>query len=209
MLRHRYLPALAMGLVCLVIPAATASLGMASAQGASDDPFGDIDLESLKKYPEKVPGGGSPAETEVAPPPQESPPVPEEQVHKESVRKEIVEIEKGSRERKAILDVVRASVERRLGIKVIFVVERLAVYGDWAYANLHPRTEAGKRIDYRRTHYAKDYIPDLDSDAVDVLLRRGGTSWSIVQEAFLPTDVVWEEWVKTYNVPRELFLPED
>lgn len=122
---------------------------------------------------------------------------------------QIVEIQKGSPERKAILDVVRASVERRLGIKVIFVAERLAVYGDWAYAGLHPRTEAGKRIDYRRTLYAKDYIPDLDSDAVDVLLRRDGSSWSIVQEAFLPTDVVWEEWVKTYSLPRGLFLPED
>lgn len=122
---------------------------------------------------------------------------------------QIIEIQKGAPERKAILDVVRASVERRLGIKVIFVVERLAVYGDWAYADLHPRTEAGKRIDYRQTLYAKDYIPDLDSDAVDVLLRRDGSSWSIVQEAFLPTDVVWEEWVKTYNVPRKLFLPED
>ncbi len=209
MLRHRHLPALAMGLVCLVMTASTVSLRTASAQEASDDPFGDIDLESLKKTPEKVPGGEPPAETEVAPPPQESTPVPEEPVHKGSVHKEIVEIEKGSPERKAILDVVRASVERRLGIKVIFVVERLAVYGDWAYADLHPRTEAGKRIDYRRTRYAKHYIPDLDSDAVDVLLRRDGTSWSIVQEAFLPTDVVWEEWVKTYNVPRELFLPGD
>lgn len=203
MLRHRCLPALAMGLVCLVITA-TASLGTASAQDASDDPFGDIDLESLKKNGDKVPGSGSPAETEVAPPAQESTPLPEEPVHKE-----IVEIEKGSPERKAVLDVVRASVERRLGIKVIFVVERLAVYGDWAYADLHPRTEAGKRIDYRRTRYAKDYIPDLDSDSVDVLLQRAGSSWSIVQEAFLPTDVVWEEWVKTYSLPRELFSPED
>ena len=122
---------------------------------------------------------------------------------------QIVEIQKGSPERKAILDVARASVERRLGIKVIFMVERLAVYGDWAYIDLHPRTEAGKRIDYRRTLYAKDYIPDLDSDSVDVLLQRAGSSWSIVQEAFLPTDVVWEEWVKTYSLPRGLFLPED
>lgn len=121
---------------------------------------------------------------------------------------EIIQVPRGSPDRKAILDVIRASVERRLGIKVTFVVERLAVSGGWAYAGLNPRTETGKRIDYRRTRYAKDYYPDLDSDSVDVLLRRSGSSWAIVQEAFLPTDVVWEEWVKTYKLPRRLFLDE-
>lgn len=205
MLPRRMLSILATGLVCAFIAgAAPWYTTLAQSPEAPDDPFGDIDLESLKKNGDKVPGGGSPAETETTPPAQESTPLPEAKVHKE-----IVEIEKGSPERKAVLDVVRASVERRLGTKVIFVVERLAVYGDWAYADLHPRTEAGKRIDYRRTRYAKDYIPDLDSDSVDVLLQRAGSSWSIVQEAFLPTDVVWEEWVKTYSLPRELFSPEE
>lgn len=121
---------------------------------------------------------------------------------------DIVQIERGSLERKAILDVVRASVERRLGIKVVFVVERLATFGDWAYAGLHPRTETGARIDYRRTRYAKSYIPDQDSDFVDALLRRDGGSWSIVEETFLPTDVAWEEWQRNYNLPRRLFLDE-
>lgn len=120
----------------------------------------------------------------------------------------IVLVPRGSPERKAILDVVRAPVERRLGIKVIFEVERLAVLGDWAFAEVRPRTEAGGRIDYRRTRYARDYVPDLDSDLVLALLRRSGASWILVQEAFLPTDVVWEEWVKSYKLPRRLFLQD-
>jgi hypothetical protein len=120
----------------------------------------------------------------------------------------IVEIERGASARTAILDVVRASVQRRLGIKVIFQVGRLAVFGDWAFAAVRPRTETGNRIDYRRTLYAKNYEPDLDSDTVDVLLRRDRTSWSIVEEAFLPTDVVWEEWQEKYKLPRELFFVE-
>ena len=120
----------------------------------------------------------------------------------------IVLVQRGSPERKAILDVVRAPVERRLGISVIFEVERLAVFGDWAFAEVHPRTEAGGRIDYRRTRYARDYIPYLDSDLVLALLHRNGVSWIIVQEAFLPTDVVWEEWVKSYKLPRRLFLQD-
>jgi hypothetical protein len=121
---------------------------------------------------------------------------------------QIVQIERGAPDRQAILDVVRASVQHRLGIKVIFQVERLAVFGDWAFAGLRPRTETGNRIDYRRTRYAKDYEPDLDSDTVDVLLRRNGSAWSMVEEAFLPTDVVWEEWQKKYKLPRALFLVE-
>jgi hypothetical protein len=121
---------------------------------------------------------------------------------------QIALIERSSPERKAILDVVRASVQRRLGIKVIFVVERLAVFGEWAFAGLRPRSETGSRIDYRRTLYAKDFDPEQDSDTVDVLLRRKGAAWAIVEEAFLPTDVVWEEWEKKYKLPRELFFVE-
>lgn len=120
----------------------------------------------------------------------------------------IVLVPRSSPERKAILDVVRVPVERRLGIKVIFEVERLAVFGDWAFAEVHPRTEAGGRIDYRRTRYARDYVPDLDSDLVLTLLRRSGASWAVVQEAFLPTDVAWEEWVRSYKLPRRLFLQD-
>jgi len=120
----------------------------------------------------------------------------------------IVVIERGAPERTAILDVVRASVQRRLGIKVIFQVERLAVFGDWAFAGFRPRTEAGKRIDYRRTLIAKDFDPEQDSDTVDVLLRRDGAAWKIVEEAFLPTDVVWEEWQEKNKLPRELFFVE-
>lgn len=121
---------------------------------------------------------------------------------------QIILIERGSPERTAILDVVRASVQRRLGIKVVFQVERLAVFGDWAFAGLRPRTDAGSRIDYRRTLYAKDFDPEQDSDTVDVLLRRKGAAWTIVEEAFLPTDVVWEEWERKYKLPRELFFVE-
>ena len=121
---------------------------------------------------------------------------------------QIIMVERGSPERKAILDVVRAAVQRRLGIKVIFQVERLAVLGDWAFAGLRPRTETGGRIDYRRTLYAKNFDPEQDSDTVDVLLRRKGAAWTIVEEAFLPTDVVWEEWQRKYKLPRALFFVE-
>jgi hypothetical protein len=110
--------------------------------------------------------------------------------------------------RKIILDVVRASVERTLGIKAVFVVDRITVFGDWAFASVHPRNEAGNRIDYRRTRIAKDFDPEQDSDLAGALLRRKDAAWSVVEEAFLPTDVYWEEWETTYKLPRALFFSE-
>jgi hypothetical protein len=121
---------------------------------------------------------------------------------------QVVHIARDAPERMAILDVARVPVERRLGIKVVFVVERMTLFGDWAYAAMHPRDAAGNRIDYRRTLFAKDFDPEQDSDFVGVLLRRNGASWSLVEEAFLPTDVFWEEWETKYKLPRALFLTE-
>ncbi len=121
---------------------------------------------------------------------------------------QVVLVERGSPQRKIILDAVRAPVERWLGIRVIFVVKRLAIFGDWAYADLRPRTAAGNRIDYRRTRIANDFDPEQDSDTVGFLLRRKGASWTVVEDALLPTDVFWEEWQQKYKLPRELFLTE-
>lgn len=120
----------------------------------------------------------------------------------------ILQIGRDSPERKVILDAVRASVERRLGIKVVFVVDRITVFGDWAFASVHPRNEAGNRIDYRRTRIAKDFDPEQDSDLAGALLRRKDAAWSVVEEAFLPTDVYWEEWETKYKLPRALFFSE-
>ncbi len=121
---------------------------------------------------------------------------------------QILQIGRDSPERKLILDAVRASVERTLGIKVIFVVDRMTVFGEWAFASLRPRYAAGNRIDYRRTLIAKDLDPEQDSDLASALLRRKGAAWTVVGEAFLPTDVYWEEWETTYKLPRSLFLSE-
>src|SRR5208283_910868 len=121
---------------------------------------------------------------------------------------QILQIGRDSPERKLILDAVRASVERTLGIKVIFVVDRMTVFGEWAFASLRPRYAAGNRIDYRRTLIAKDFDPEQDGDLAGALLRRKGAAWTVVEEAFLPTDVYWEEWETKYKLPRALFLSE-
>jgi hypothetical protein len=120
----------------------------------------------------------------------------------------IVHVDRSSPDRRAILDVVRAPVQQTLGINVVFVVKRLAIYGDWAFADLAPRTEAGAKIDYRRTRISRDFHPDLDSDTMLALVRRSGASWTLVEQALLPTDVAWEEWREKYRLPRRLFVEE-
>jgi len=100
------------------------------------------------------------------------------------------------------------AVERTLGIKVIFMVDRMTVFDEWAFASLHPRNATGNRIDYRRTLIAKDFDPEQDGDLAGALLRRKGAAWTVVEEAFLPTDVYWEEWETKYKLPRALFLSE-
>jgi hypothetical protein len=34
------------------------------------------------------------------------------------------------------------------------------------------------------------------------------SSWTLVEHALLPTDVVWEEWQGKYELPRALFITE-
>ena len=51
------------------------------------------------------------------------------------------------------------------------------------------------------------YAPSAKALALRVV-RQSHLAEEIVQEAFLPTDVVWEEWVETYKLPRGLFLDE-
>ncbi len=121
---------------------------------------------------------------------------------------QIVQIGRDAPDRKPILDAVRALVEGTLGIKVVFVVDRIWVFGDWGFASLHPRDAAGNRIDYRRTRIAKDFDPEQDSDLVGALVRRQGGSWTLVESALLPTDVYWEEWEQKYKLPRAMFLSE-
>ena len=121
---------------------------------------------------------------------------------------QIVEIGRKSPERKPILDTVRAAVEGVLGIRVIFVVDRIRVFGDWRFASLHPRDAAGNRIDYRRTRIAKDFDPEQDSDLVGALVRRRGGAWTQAESALLPTDVYWEEWEQKYKLPHAMFLSE-
>src|SRR5215469_5738450 len=65
--------------------------------------------------------------------------------------------EKGSAERKAIVDALRVPVERTLHQPVIFKIDSLKVLNGWAFLLGAPRRPDGGTIDYSRTPFKDAY----------------------------------------------------
>jgi hypothetical protein len=109
--------------------------------------------------------------------------------------------------RKVLLDVLRPTIERDLGQKkLVFVVRTLRVQGDWAFADVAPRTPAGRPVDFRKTRHAERLrLGMLDDDTIFALMKRSGGRWRVVTFAVGPTDVAWDGWDKEYGAPRSLF----
>jgi hypothetical protein len=108
--------------------------------------------------------------------------------------------------RRLLLDMLRPAVERDLGQKLIFVVHVLRVQGDWAFADVSPRTPAGAPIDFARTRHAERLREGmLDGDTIYALLRRKAGRWSVVTFVVGPTDVAWSGWSEEYGAPERLF----
>ena len=57
----------------------------------------------------------------------------------------------GNPERKAVLDALRAPVEKRLRRKVVFKVDELKVLDGWAFVRGVPQQPGGKPMDYSGT----------------------------------------------------------
>jgi hypothetical protein len=111
----------------------------------------------------------------------------------------------GSALRKQILDALRPTVMHEIGGEIEFVVNDLRVLQQWGYVNARPQRPGGQPIDWRATKYRRDWEQDMMSDLVLALLRRPGDSWQVIKCVIGPTDVVWEDWIKSYNLPRALF----
>lgn len=113
--------------------------------------------------------------------------------------------EKGSPERKAILDALRMPVERDLKQKVVFVAENFNVLGSWAFVSGTPQNANGGSPDYSRTQYADA----LDSGAFDnnffALLRKTAGKWKVTTYAIGCTDVCYADWWRRYRAPKGVF----
>ncbi len=113
--------------------------------------------------------------------------------------------EKGSPERKAILDALRIPVERDLKQKIVFVANDFKVQGSWAFVGGAPQSMNGGEPDYAGTKYADAY----DSGAFDnnffSLLKKTRGKWKVVKYAIGCTDVCYLDWWQTYRAPRGIF----
>jgi hypothetical protein len=113
--------------------------------------------------------------------------------------------EKGSPERKAILDALRLPIERDLKQKVVFVADNFNVQGAWAFVSGTPQNANGGEPDYARTKYADQ----VDTGAFDnnffALLKKTGGKWKVTTYAIGCTDVCYAYWWRKYRAPKAIF----
>jgi hypothetical protein len=100
--------------------------------------------------------------------------------------------ERGTKERSAMLDAVRAHAEEQLGAPIEFVVYDLRVDGRFGFASLQAQRPGGGAIDLYATPGFKEGTlePDfMDGTSMQALLRRSGETWVAVHWAIGPTDL--------------------
>ncbi len=113
--------------------------------------------------------------------------------------------EKGSAERKAILDVLRVPIERDLKQKIIFAAEHFNVSGNWAFVGGDPQTPAGTKPDYRGTRYQEAVDADMFDNNFFAILKKSAGKWKVVHYDIGCTDVCYADWWRRYRAPKAIF----
>jgi hypothetical protein len=114
-----------------------------------------------------------------------------------------------SQERKAIMNALRAPVEKQLKRKVIFKVDELRVKDGWAFLRGVPQQPGGKAMDYRGTPYQDALEAGAFDDGICALLRKQGSGskakWRVVTYQIGATDVPYDGWDREYKAPSSIF----
>lgn len=113
--------------------------------------------------------------------------------------------EKGSAERKAILDALRVPVERELKQKIIFSIDNFKVLGNWTFISGEPQNAEGGSPDYRNTPYREAVESDMFDNNFFALLKKTGGKWRVVTRAIGCTDVCYATWWKDHKAPKGIF----
>lgn len=113
--------------------------------------------------------------------------------------------EKGSAERTAILNALRAPVEKELRQKIQFALDNFKVQRNWAFLSGEPQNMAGERPDYRQTPYQEAIDADMFDNNFFALLKKTGGKWKVVTYAIGCTDVCYATWWKDYKAPKVIF----
>jgi hypothetical protein len=110
-----------------------------------------------------------------------------------------------SPERKAIMDTLRAPVEKELKQKVIFRIRRLKVQNGWAFLDGEPKQPDGKPVDYRNTRHQTSIEAGAFDDGILALLRKEKGAWRVVVYDIGSTDYPAPSWQQKYNAPAGIF----
>ena len=113
--------------------------------------------------------------------------------------------EKGSPERKAILDALRVPIERDLKQKIVFVADNFNVHGNWAFVGGTPQAVSGGSPDYGRTQYADAKESGAFDNNFFALLKKTSGKWKVVTYAIGCTDVCYADWWKRFKAPKAVF----
>jgi len=113
--------------------------------------------------------------------------------------------ERGSVERKAIVDALRIPVEKGVKQPVIFKIEHLKVQNDFAFLLGVPQHPDGSALDYHGTVYQDAVDAGAFDDGIVSLLRKVNAKWKVVQYVIGSTDVPYVEWDKKYGAPKGIF----
>jgi hypothetical protein len=114
--------------------------------------------------------------------------------------------EKGSVERKTIVDALRVPVEKQLKQAVIFKIDHLKVQNNWAFLSGRPQASDGSAIDYTNTVYQDAVDSGAFDDGIVALLHQINGKWKVVQYVIGATDVPYVDWDKKYRAPKEIFI---
>jgi len=99
----------------------------------------------------------------------------------------------------------RESIDKEIGRTVQFVVERLAIQGEWAFLYAHMQASDGGPVDYARTPMAEAAEAGFVSQVYAGLLEKEDGQWVVRAQAIGPTDMAWQPWAADYGAPEALF----
>ena len=113
--------------------------------------------------------------------------------------------EKGSAERAAIFNTLRAPLETKLKQKIQFVAQTFNVQGNWAFISGNLQNPAGGGLNYKNTPYQEAIDNGAFDDNFQGLLKKQGGKWRLITYQIGCTDVCWMPWVDDYKAPKAIF----
>jgi len=113
--------------------------------------------------------------------------------------------EKGSAERKEILNALRIPVEKQLRQKIVFAAEHFNVAGVWAFVGGDPQAPEGGKPNYRGTAFQKAIDADMFDNNFFAILKKIAGKWKVVTYIIGCTDVCYADWWRRYKAPKAIF----